>query len=149
MSVSTTIKKQLKAKIEALSTVQAVYGHEEPNPSGWPAVMITSSDLEGEFSSTAENSRLYSFSVLIIFPVGQDFRPEDSDGERLEYAEEVVADVVDQIINSVDNDFELDGVAEVLYVQATDGSWGSYTFEGGIAKAFNMTVRLYTEVTVV
>ena len=54
MSVSTDIKNHIKANIQACASVQQVYGHEELNPSGFPAVMVTAGDMDGEFSSNAE-----------------------------------------------------------------------------------------------
>lgn len=143
MAASTEIKHQLMDKIEALSSVQTVYGYERINPTGWPAVMVKAADLEGEFSSNTENSRVYSYSVLIIFPIGDDLQVPKTK-ERLEYAEEVVADVVDDIINAVDTDYELESTP-VLFVNAADGIYGEYEYEGGVAKAFQMTLKVYTE----
>lgn len=143
MSVSTTIKNQLKAKILSCGSVQAVYGHEEINPEGWPAVIVKPADMEGEFVSNAENSRIYSYALLIIFPIGQDM-PGQGELNRLEYAEQVVATVVDEVINAVDTDFELDG-SPVLYVNAADVQWGEYTYEGGVAKAASLSLKVYTE----
>lgn len=147
MSVSTTIKNQLISKIQACSSVQVVYGYEEINPSGFPAIFIKAADMEGEFASTAENSRLYAYTALILFPIGQDFIPPNN-MNRLQYAEETVATVVDEIINSVDTDFELDG-SPVLFTNAADVLWGEYEYEGGVAKAAQLTLRVYTEKVVV
>lgn len=147
-SVSTNIKQQLKVKIAALSSVDKVYGYEEPEPIGFPAVFITASDLDGEFSSNAENSRVYAYSVLILFPVGQDFIPPNN-ADRLEYAEQVVATVIDEIVNTMDTDFELaSSDPTVLYMNAADCSWGTYNYEGGVAKAAQINLRVYTELTI-
>jgi hypothetical protein len=147
-SVSTRIKTQLKKKVSALDAVQQVYGYEEVNPTGWPAVFITPSDLDGEFSSNAENSRVYAFQLLALFPTGQDF-VQGSEAERLEYAEAVVASVIDEIVNTMDTDFELpNSDPTVLFMNAADSSWGTYAYEGGVAKAAQITLRVYTELTV-
>lgn len=150
-SAMSEIKKQIISKIDSLSTVQKVYPAEVPNPSGWPAVFVTVADLEGEFSSNAENSRIYAYNVLILFSEGQDYVAE-SEYERLDYSEKVVGQVVDEIINAVDTDFELDSLPNdttVLFVNAADCIWGRYQYEGGVAKAAQVTLRVYTEVTVV
>lgn len=143
MSASIDIKDQIIAKINALSSVEVVYPAPQLTPSGWPAVFVVSTDMEGEFSSNAENSRVYAYSVLILFPEGQDFIPE-AQRSRLDYAERVVAEVIDGIINAVDTDYELDS-SPVLYVNASDCEWGNYQYEGGVAKAANITLRVYTE----
>lgn len=147
MSVSITIKQQLISKIQSCPSVQTVYGYEEINPSGFPAVFITAGDLEGEFSSTAENSRIYGYNCLIIFPIGQDFIPPNQ-MDRLQYAEETVATVVDEIINAIDTDFELDG-SPVLYTNAVDNTWSYVSYEGGEARGSTLTIRVYTEKVVV
>ena len=143
MSVQTTIKNQLKAKVQACPSVQSVYGHEEINPEGYPAVFIKATDLQGEFTSTAENRRFYAFSVLVLYGLGSD-SAVPSGINRTEYAEQVVATVIDEIINSVDNDFELDG-SPVLFVDAADVVWGEYQAEGGLAKAGMITLKVCTE----
>lgn len=147
MSASVEIKDQIIGKIEGLSSVQIVYPVEQPNPSGWPAVFVTTTDMEGEFSSNAENSRIYAYLVLIIFPEGQDFVPE-SESDRLDYAERTISTVIDDIINAVDTDYELDS-SPVLFVDAADCEWGRYEYEGGVAKAAKITLRVYTEKVVV
>jgi hypothetical protein len=147
-SVSTRIKTQLKRKVEALPSVQKVYGYEEIEPKGWPAVFITPADLNGEFSSNAENSRIYGFDLLILFPMGQDF-VDDAEANRGEYAEAVVSSVIDEIVNTMDTDFGLaNSDPTVLYMNAADSSWGTYAYEGGVAKAAQINLRVYTELTV-
>jgi hypothetical protein len=150
-SVNQNIKQQLIAKIQACDAVQIVYPAEKLNPSGWPAVFVTPFREEGEFSSNAENSRLYEYNALVLFPEGQDFVPE-AEAERLDYAEKVVGQVLDQIINAIDTDFELDSLpyqCNVLFVHAADVEWGNYAIEGGVAKAAQVILRVYTEITVV
>ncbi len=147
-SVSFRIKEQLKVKVAALSSVQQVYGYEEPEPTGWPAVFITPADLDGEFSSDAENSRLYGFQLLILFPIGEDFVPP-ADQNRLEYAEAVVGSVIDEIVNTMDTDFELpNSDPTVLFMNAADCAWGTYAYEGGVAKAAQINLRVYTELAI-
>lgn len=143
MSLSIDIKKLLIQKINDCPSVEEVYGFEKPNPEGFPAVFIRPTDMEGEFASNLENSRVYAYRVLIIFPVGKDFIP-DSEKNRLDYAEDVVAQVIDEIINAVDTDYVLDGTT-VLFVNAADVVWGDYNLENGVARAAELTLRVYTE----
>lgn len=146
MSVSVTIKNQIKAKIESVSAVQVVYGYEEVNPSGWPAVMLTPADMSGEFSSNAENSRQYGYRVQILFSLGQDMETPKT-LNRLEYAENTIATVIDGIINAVDDNYELDR-SPVLFVNAADVSWGYVTGEFGEARSAEVTLIVYTEITI-
>lgn len=149
MSVSTDIKNHIKANVQSCPSVQVVYGHEELNPTGFPAVMITATDMQGEFTSTAENSRIYAFRLFILFGIGQDYNGP-SETNRMEYAEQVIATVIDEIINVSDIDFELDGSdATVLFVEAADTVWGYTALENGDARTAEITLRVYTEKRVV
>lgn len=153
MSVSVTIKDWLIDKIESATSVQKVYGSEEINPSGWPAVMVTSTDMEGEFSSNSENSRVWAYRVLIMFMVGQDMEvPQNK--TRMQYAEDVVATCIDEIIDAVDTDFDLTGVDisgnyTARYANAADCVWSYIDMEGGQARAAEITIRVYTEKTII
>lgn len=148
LSVSRKIKVRLKEKIGALDTVQVVYGAQVPVVSGWPAAFVTTGSLDGEFSSNAENSRVYGFDVLVAFPIGQDTAGQNEE-ERYEYVEGVISKVLDDIVNTMDTDFELeDSDATVLYVQPADATWGGYEYDGGIAIAAQITLKVYTEITI-
>ena len=146
LPVSIQIKDQLIDKVEGLSSVQKVYPSNIINNDGWPAVCITPDTEEGEFSSNAENSRIYNYNCVVLFPLGQDFVPE-AERERLDYAERVIAKVIEDIINAVDTDYVLGGDT-VLFVHAADVEWLYYEYEGGIARAANVILKVYTEITI-
>ena len=146
MSVSVTIKNQIKSKVQGCSSVDQTYGYEEVNPKGWPCVMITPGNMQGEFSSNSENSRVYSYNLLVLFTLGQDVETPETQN-RLEYAENVIATVIDEIITAVDTDFELDG-SPVLFVNAADVLWGYKTAEFGVARSAEITLNVYTEKTI-
>jgi len=147
MSASVTIKNQIKAKIQTCASVQQVYGYEEVNPTGWPCVMLTPANMTGEFSSSSENSRVYSYRTMILFTLGQDMETPKT-LNRLEYAENTIATVIDEIINAIDDNFVLDGTP-VLFVNASDVQWGYVAYEGGEARSAEITLNVYTEVTVI
>jgi len=147
MSQTTELKNTLKTKISSLDSVQSTYGYEEINPSGFPAVMLTPQDLDGEFSSNAENSRVYAFKCLILFPISQDY-PVETSLPRMEYAEQVIATVIDEIVNDMDTDFELTG-SSALYMEAADNIWSYTKYENGEARSAEITLRIYTERTVI
>lgn len=147
LPVSIQIKDMIITRIASLNSVEKVYPSAVINDEGWPAVSVTPNTEEGEFSSNAENSRIYTYNATVLFPMGQDFVPEQ-ERERTDYAERVIAQVIDDIVNAIDTDYELDrGV--VLYVNAADVEWQYYDYEGGVARSANVILRVYTEVTVV
>lgn len=144
MSISTTVKQQLMDIIQAQPSVKKTYGHEEMNPSGWPAVFVNTTGMVGEFVDTANNSRVYSYRITIVFPMSQDMPGLPAGSNRLEYAEQTIATVLDEIVNAVDTDFELEG-SPVLYVNAADADWGEAAIDVGIVKAVQITLMIYTE----
>ena len=144
MSVSTTVKKQLMDYIQACPSVKATYGHQEMNPRGWPAVFIEATGMDGEFVDTANNSRIYAFRVIIVFPLSQDMPGLPSGTNRLEYAEQTIATVLDEIINTLDTHFQGEG-SPVLYFEAADAEWGEAAIDVGVVKAVQVTIRIYTE----
>ncbi len=144
MSISTTCKQAVMDVISALPSVKETYGHEEFAPKGWPAVFVVATSMNGEFVDTAHNSRVYAFRITIVFPLNQDLPGLPDDTNRLEYAEETIATVLDEIINAVDTDFELVG-SPALYMEAADADWGEASIEVGIVKAVQVTLRIYTE----
>ena len=146
MSASVTIKNQLKSHIQSCQSVQQVYGYEEINPAGWPCVMLTVTDMQGEFSSNTQNSRIYAYRALILFPIGEDMEVPKT-MNRLEYAENTICTVIDEIINSVDDNFELDGTP-TLYTEAADVVWGYVSGDFGEARSAEITLKVYTEVTI-
>lgn len=146
LPVSIEIKDQIISRIQNLESVQKVYPSAVINNDGWPAVSVTPNSEEGEFSSNSENSRVYTYNCIVLFPIGQDFVPE-SERNRMDYAERVIAQVIEQIINIIDTDFEMDR-GSVLFVNAGDVEWHYYDFEGGIARAASVVLRVYTEITV-
>lgn len=149
MSVSTDIKNHIKANIQACPSVHQVYGHEEVNPKGFPAVMVTAADMDGEFSSNAQNSRAYSYKINIFVPISQDPPAAIAITNRLEYAEQVIATVIDEMINVFDTDFMLSGSdTTVLFVNATDVAWAYTDLESGATRSAELTLRVYTEKTI-
>lgn len=147
LPVSIQIKDMLISRIEDLDSVQKVYPSAVIMNDGWPAVSVTAESETGEFVSNSENSRLFRYNCTILFPTGQDYVP-DSERERMDYSERIIAQVGEDILNVVDTDYELDrGV--VLFVHAGDMDWAYYEFEGGMARAANVILEVYTELTVV
>lgn len=144
MSISTTIKNQIIVKILALASVQQTYGHENFAPKGFPAVMVVMDSMDGEFISNVENRRIYIFRVTIVFPIDKDMPGLPADTNRMEFAEQTIATVLDEIINAIDTDFELDG-NPVLFVGAADATWGESALESGICKAVQVSLSVSTD----
>lgn len=145
-SVSSRIKYQIIKKIEAGSSAAKVYGFDKLPVTQFPAVFVKVAGVDGEFWTNAENMRVYSYRVLVLFQVGQ--TPTDVTNDRMQNAEDVVAQVVDEILNVIDSDYELDDYGLVLFIDAVDSTYGEYSYEGGYAKGAELTIRVHSQYTV-
>ncbi len=144
-SVAATVKNKIFDKISTLSTIQVVSKHEEVNPSGFPAVSIVGTSQDGSFWTNASNQRVYAYRVFVHFPVGQNL--PDVSGDRMDNAEDVVTDVVDQIIRVIDDNYTLedDLGATILYVEAVDSDYQYTELESGWCKTAICTIKVHVE----
>jgi hypothetical protein len=153
MSVSVTLKEWLKDKIEALASVQKVYGYEPSTFDGWPAVTITLPEVDGEFASNAENSRVFAFNIRVYFPFGKDVETPKT-LPREEYAENVVATVIEDILDDLDDRFAASDLGipsdyTAKFWNATNSRPFYVETESGWVRGAEITISIYTEKTVV
>lgn len=143
MSASTNIKKEIIKKLSALTDFNKVYSYEKLQPGGFPAVFVTSTGVDNEFWSTAENKRVYGFRVLILMQGGQGLigdAPEDV----MDTAEKGVQDLVERAINAIDSDFTLDDNAQVVFTEAAVGESGYVEYEGGWARSAVVNLKVHS-----
>lgn len=143
-SLNRRIKEQLIDKVSALPSVAKCYGFEKLPLEQFPSVIIRYASLDGEFSTTTENRRIYSYTIRILYEIGKDLNTIQDD--RLQYADEAVAQVVEEIANDLDSDFELDQFnANVLYMRALDVVYTDYSYEGGYASGAELSLQVITD----
>lgn len=149
MSVSVTLKDWLIDKIEVLTTVQAVYGYEPQNFTGYPAVTVTMPTMEGQFASNVEDERIYGFRVQVFVPLGQDLEKPRTMTREL-YAENLVSTVVEDIIDAIDTDFDATAITQSgaivsKFIEATDFIPFYVNIEGGEHRGAEITIRFNTQ----
>lgn len=154
MSVSVTLRDWLKGKITSLDSVQKVYGYEPEKLTQFPAVTITLPEIQGAFSSNSENSRLFSYMIRVYFPFNSDVSPPDPNMPREEYAEGVVATVMEQIIDILDDNFIIAGADlpsdyTVKYANAANLLPFYVQSDTGWLRGCEITLSVYAEKTVV
>ena len=132
-SVSGRIKYQIIKKIEAGSSAAKVYGFDKLPVSQFPAVFVKVSGVDGDFWTNAENMRVYSYRVLILFQIGQ--TPTDVTNDRMQNAEDAVAQVVDEILNVIDSYRRL--IADNVHQQMMAHAWAeAVTYEAKVSRGF-------------
>jgi len=146
-SLNRTLREQIRNKIDELDSVHKVYTYPKLPFEGDPTVLVLQGDMEGEFWSTAENRRIYGFRIITLFNVGQSLQNIDDD--RMQYAHEAIGQVVEEIINALDSDYELGQFSsQVLYLDALDVVFSEVEYEGGYAHSAELTVRVHTDYSV-
>lgn len=142
-SLNRKIKEQIRDKISALSNVSKVYTFDRIPLEASPTVIVKYGNMEGEFWTTSENMRIYSYNIKVLVQIGN--TPNDVTNDRLQQAEEEVAVTVEDIINVLDSNYELNQFnADVLFLDAVDMLQQEYQYEGGYAKGAELTVRVHT-----
>lgn len=142
-SVAGRIKQQVMNKIGACASVAVVYGFDRLPIEQFPAVFVKTTGMDGQFWTSAENMRIYTYRCTIIWPLGQDLKSQTDD--RLQVADENVHQVVDEIINAVDSDYELGNDALVLFVNAANFISQEYEYEGGKAYGAEITLEVHSQ----
>lgn len=146
-SLNRRIKEQLIDKIDTCASVAKVYGFDKIPLEQYPAVIVKYGSMEGEFVTTSENRRVYAYLTKVIVPMGKDVNNLTDD--RVEFAEEAVGQVVEEIMNIVDSNFELGQFnAQVLYVRAVDVVYNEYSYPGGYAYGAELTIQVVTDYSV-
>lgn len=153
MSVTTTLKGWLKGKIQSVSGVQEVFEYMPSKFNGYPSVAIVLPEIQGEFASTSTDERVYVYRVLIFMPLGQDLPQASPALAREHYAENVISEVVEGIINAIDTDFSLTNVTQsdnivCKYANASDMRPFETVVDNGEHLAAELTISIYTEKTV-
>lgn len=146
-SLNRSIKEELMNRIGACASVAKVYGFDKFPIEQYPMVIVKYGSMEGQFANVAENRRTYSYQTKILIPMGKDLN--DVADDRLQWVEEALGQVVEEIINTLDTNFELGQFnRNVLYTQALDVFYSEYEYEGGYAKGAELTIQVVTDYTV-
>jgi hypothetical protein len=139
---------QLKSLLESTSVLQAVYIYEVEEFNEDPVATITPSDNSSDFNTTAENERVYAFTIRVfvnrtVLKSGIDTK---SDADR------ILRNIVDKIINVLDKNFDLPNITNpvgytFINLFATPSSWG---YAGGRESEFraaeiNVRARVVVE----
>lgn len=145
-SLARKIKEQMRDMIGALPNVSKVYTFDRLPLEASPTVIIKYGTVEGEFWSTAEDMRIYAYNIKVLVPMTYPPNdPSEAANTELQQAEEELAVTVEDVLNVLDTNYELSQFnADVVYLDAVDGIYGEYSYEGGYAKGAELTVRVHT-----
>lgn len=138
------LKKTIRNIISTnLDTVQDVAGFEKSGFDGFPAVTIVCSGNENSFYSSAENERIFNFTMKIFYPIENKPALESTTDSAKEYAENIVEQVVDQLLNTFDTteNFTMGDVAD-NGVEAVPSAWGYALLQVGWCRVATIELKV-------
>lgn len=135
-----------KALINLLSTntkIQSFYNFEASKLEGFPALTLTPSANENEYSTTTENRRTYAFVVRLYVERGSGL-----DAERT--CESTMRDLVDTVLDKIDKNYNLSTILSqtgytFLWISATPSQWG-YAGGANEMRVAEINIKLHYDI---
>lgn len=137
------LNSKLKSILEANDKIQEVYDYEEGQFEGGPAVTLSPSGNESDYSTTTTNERVYAFIVRVFV---------DRTERNAINCERVMRELVDTIIDDFDKNYTLTGIDNptgktLMYVEALPSLWGYV--DGQISyRVAEIAIRCHVDVDV-
>ena len=139
----------IKVIVDANDKKEEAYDHEVSGFEGFPAVTITPSDSESEYSSTTENEQVYAVSIKCFVPRGGQ--------ENEASAEKTMRELVDSIMRDFakdgNNRLRLTAVTSptgytMLFVEAVPTVWGYMSDREEELRVAEIILRVHVHVDV-
>ena len=142
MSIISDIKLELVHIIDPLAKIQDVADYDKQPAKGFPLVTITMAANENKFGSSAQNMRTFLFTITAYeqMQYNVDNPNASSYNAAVERAEHILADVVSDILNVLDDNITLNNTVE--YMEAVPSSWGYMETEAGWFRTAQVDVRV-------
>lgn len=145
----TLLKQRLLTKLQGISQLQETADEPKLNFSGYPAAYIIPTEGEGDYETSTEDKRIYSFSVYIIYAL-------NADGDITSDAIDAVYDAIDYVLDSFAGDklLEDDGVISfptgkiLAEVRPVAAGWGTVADGKYISAEVKVNVFMSVDTTV-
>jgi len=102
-----SIRTKIKAKLITIASLAFVADTFEDNLDGFPAAIFDVSDSENDFLTNADNSRIYTFTILVFVPFDQDATLGGPKTNK--EATDILDAVADDIVDAFESDIDLGG----------------------------------------
>lgn len=139
--ISTALLDLLKAN----TLLQSCYKYEASNLDGFPALTLTPSANENEYSTTTENRRVYAFVVRLYVERGSGADAEDT-------CERTMRQLVDTVLDDLDKSYNITTISlqtgyTFLFMNATPSIWG-YVGKENEMRVAEIKVQLHFDIDV-
>ena len=102
------IKNAIKAKLQDMQTLKAVFEYESANPNGkYPFAVLTLRDGDGVMRTTHHNQRRQGFWIRV-------FQEQSKVGQGASQAESISVAVMDELQTAFDMDTTLSGICKYI-----------------------------------
>lgn len=127
-----SIRQEIKDVIDAQSTlVQETYLTDTSEIDGFPAVVITPSELDSDYGSTQRDKWIFVYTLSIYYPI-KDLSVQEKVDLRLEK-------VIDELLNIFKTRNVLGSVCD--WVEPAPSSWGKTTNTETVYRMATITLR--------
>lgn len=133
----TTMRPEVKTKLDGITELATVYDYHAFNFSGFPAATFEPSGHEADFITVDDNVRTYGFEVIIWQEIEKVGRDE---------AVRILAAAVDAVVTAFDGDYNLNGTAD--FCLAVPSVWGEATTGEGATLFATLNLQCRKEITV-
>jgi len=127
-----TIRAAIIGKINTdLDKIQVAYATDRSTFSGFPAAVVSPSENEADYSSTADDRRVYAFKVRVYYPI-----KDESDYDA---AESALEDALDEMLDAFSTRGVLGAACE--WVKPVPSVWQYEERGEGIYRMAELTIR--------
>lgn len=139
-----TLKEKIRDILEANSLIQEVHTYEIDRLKGYPAATIIPSGHDNEYSTTADNQRVYNFIISLYIQQSGQYGEKEID--------DAMAELVDSVIDDFDKDFTLAGISvptgyTMIRVEAVPSTWG-YVERESFERVANIEISCVVDVDI-
>lgn len=126
-----------------VDTAQEVVGFEKTGFRGFPAITVICTGSENSFYSSAENERIFNFTLRVFVPIENKPKLESTTDAAKENAEKIMERTVDQLLAAFDTttSFTLEGAAD-NGVEAVPSGWGYALIDAGWCRTAAIELKI-------
>ena len=135
------IYNEIIAKLQAISDLQEVQTYPDANFSGFPSACAYPTTQDGAYFDTLRNERVYNFTVEVFY---------ETKNTNKNTALVALFDVVDQILDSFDQDFTMSSATmpagkDIFDIVPVSSLWGEIENEELIGCQISIQVRVASD----
>ena len=136
-----TLRDFIVTKLQTITAIQQVQTDPNPDFTGYPATTVYPSNQESDYQNTAQNERIYAFIVAVFYET-----QKTGIGDALA----ALYDLVDQIVDSFDQDPTLTGIVlptgkQIVDITPVTSEWGEVEDKELLKTDISLRIRISSD----